>query len=264
MEKVVSGDGTTIAYEKTGEGPPIVLLGGGFRDHTAFSTLVPELAPHLTVYAYDRRGRGQSGDAPEYSVQREVEDLAAVIEAAGRDAVVFAVSSGAILALEAAMAGVPMGGLVVLEPPYRVEGFRKPEPEFAEKLRVLLDTDRSGAVEYFLAEHVGFPPDWIEDWKSGPMWEANVALAHTLAYDTVLMGDGRIPVERLAQTQVETLMVNSDSTGDWLLAAAAATAAALPNGRRLQLPGLWHRVTPEVMGPVLVEFCTADRQLKAA
>lgn len=257
MHKVVSRDGTTIAYEKAGEGPPIVLLGGGFRDHTAFTALFPELTPHCTVYAYDRRGRGDSGDSPAYAVEREIEDLAAVIEATGGDAVVFGGSSGAILALETAMAGVPMRKLALLEPPYRVEGFRKPEDGFAQKLQALLDEEKRGeAVVYFLAEHVGFPPEWIAEWQASPIWPGNEALAHTLPYDTAVMGDGRIPVERLAKTEVETLLINSNATSDWLLTATAATAAALPNGRRLELPGVWHRVLPEVLGPALVEFVT--------
>jgi hypothetical protein len=111
-------------------------------------------------------------------------------------------------------------------------------------------------VEYFLTESVGFPPDWVQEWKDSPLWQSNEALAHTLPYDTAVMGDGRVPVERLARTGLETVVINSDHTGDWLLAAAKATAAALPHGRRLELPGVWHRVLPEVLGPALVEFVT--------
>src|SRR5947208_3307607 len=108
MRKAVSRDGTTIAYERTGEGPPIVLLNGAFRDHTIFDQLVPELAPHCTTYVYDRRGRGESGDSPSYAIEREIEDLTAVIEEAGGQAVLFAGSSGANLALEAARAAAPI------------------------------------------------------------------------------------------------------------------------------------------------------------
>ncbi|WP_458246932.1 alpha/beta fold hydrolase [Streptomyces sp. MAI_2237] len=257
MHKVVSRDGTTIAYEKAGQGPPIVLLGGGFRDHTAFDTLVPHLADHLTVYAYDRRGRGQSGDSPAYAVQREIEDMEAVIADAGGRAAVFGGSSGAILALRAALAGAPISKLALLEPPYRVPGFRTPPADFAERLDALLAEGRRGeAVEYFLAQNVGFPQAWIKEWKDSPLWPSNEALAHTLPYDTAVMGDGRVPVEELAGLPLETLVVNSDHTGDWLLAAAKATAAALPGGRRLELPGVWHRVLPEVLAPALVDFVT--------
>jgi pimeloyl-ACP methyl ester carboxylesterase len=257
MRKVVSRDGTTIAYEQAGDGPPVVLLGGGFRDHTVFTSLIPELAPHCTVYAYDRRGRGESGDAPAYAVQREIEDLEAMIAEAGGEAAVFGGSSGAILALEAAMAGAPISRLALLEPPYRMDGFRRPPEDFPEQLDALLAADKRGeACEFFLAEHVGFPPEWIEEWRNSPIWSANEAMAHTLPYDTAIMGDSRMPAERLATLQVQTMVVNSDHTGDWLLAAAKATAAALPNGRRLELPGVWHRVLPEILGPALAEYVT--------
>src|SRR6185437_13776614 len=150
MRKVVSRDGTTIAYEKAGDGPPIVLLNGGFRDHTIFDPLVPELAPHCTTYVYDRRGRGESGDAPGYAVEREVEDLEAVIGEAGGAAVVFAGSSGANLALEAALNGAPITKLALHEPYYRVKGFPKPPGDFTQNLSALLAADkRDEAAEYF-------------------------------------------------------------------------------------------------------------------
>ncbi|MEK8141896.1 alpha/beta fold hydrolase [Streptomyces sp. M10(2022)] len=136
------------------------------------------------------RARGQRR-LPVYAVEREVEDLAAVIEATGGDAVVFGGSSGAILALEAALAGVPMRKLALLEPPYWVEGFRRPEEDFTQKLQALLDQEKRGeAIEYFLAEHVGFPPEWIAQWRASPIWPANEALAHTLIYDTAVIGEG--------------------------------------------------------------------------
>ena len=259
MRKVVSLDGTTIAYEKSGEGPPIVLLGGGFRDHTVFDSLVPHLAPHLTTYVYDRRGRGESGDSPNYSIQREVEDLTAVIEEAARETgeqvSVFGGSTGGILSLETVMAGVKLKKLALLEPPYRMPGFQKPPADFAERLNELLAQERrSEASEYFLAELVGFSQEEIDHWKSGPMWAANEVMAHTLPYDTALCGDGRLPVERIAETDIESIVISSDSTGGWLLAAAEATAEALPNGKHVVLPGVWHKVPPEVLAPALVEF----------
>ncbi|TNY36136.1 alpha/beta fold hydrolase [Thermomonospora catenispora] len=258
MRKVISRDGTTIAYEKTGEGPPIVLLNGSFRDHTIFDALVPELAPHCTVYVYDRRGRGQSGDAPDYAVQREVEDLAAVIDAAGGEAVVFAGSTGANLALEAALAGVPMTRLALHEPYFRVDGYPKPPWNFAKTLQVLLDEGRRGeAVEYFLTNLVGLTPDTIAEWRRGPLWAMNEANAHTLPYDTRICGDFTVPVDRLAGLRLETLVLNSDGTSAWLRAAARATAAALPNARSLELPGSWHRIDMDVLGRTLAEFAAS-------
>jgi pimeloyl-ACP methyl ester carboxylesterase len=257
MRKVVSRDGTTIAYEKAGEGPPVVLLGGGFRDHTVFTALLPELTPYCTTYVYDRRGRGESGDSPYYAIEREIEDLQAVIAETGGEAAVFGGSSGGILALETVMAGTPVSKLALLEPPYRMEGFQRPPADFAKNLQALLAEEKRGeASEYFLAELVGFSPEEIAHWKNGPMWAANEAMAHTLPYDTALCGDGRLPVERLAGIDVETLVISSDSTGGWLRAATEATADALPNARHVALPGVWHKVPPEVLGPALVEFVT--------
>jgi pimeloyl-ACP methyl ester carboxylesterase len=257
MRKVVSRDGTTIAYEKAGEGPPLVLLGGGFRDHTVFDSLVPLLTPYCTTYVYDRRGRGESGDSPHYAIAREVEDLTAVIEEAGGRAAVFGGSTGGILALETALAGAGISRLALLEPPYRMPGHQRPAEDFPDRLNALLAQDRrSEAAEFFLAELVGFSPEEIGHWKNSPMWAANEAMAHTLPYDTALCGDGRLPAERLASLDVESVVISSESTGGWLLAAARATAAALPRGRHLALPGVWHKVPPEVLAPAVAQFVT--------
>lgn len=257
MRKVVSRDGTTIAYEKVGDGPPLVLLGGGFRDHTVFSGIIPELAPYCTTYSFDRRGRGESGDAPIYAIEREIEDIEAVIADAGGEAAVFGGSTGAILALEAAMAGAAITKLVLLEPPYRRTGDPRPPDDFADNLRALLAQEKRGeAAAYFLAELVGFSPEEIAQWRESPMWPANEAMAHTLVYDTVICGDVSVPVERLAKTEAPTLVINSEKSSDWLLAAGRETAAALPNGRQVTLPGVWHKVPPEVLCPTLVEFIT--------
>lgn len=255
MHKVVSRDGTTIAYEKTGEGPPIVLLNGAFRDHAIFDQLVPELAPHCTTFAYDRRGRGESGDATSYEVGREIEDLEAVIAEAGGEAVVFAGSTGANLALEAAMAGAPITRLALHEPYYRVDGFAKPPADCMATIRGLLaDDNRDEATEYFLDKLVALTPEAIADWRKGPLWAGNLANAHTLPYDTAICGDFDVPVERLAAYRTPALVVYSDHTSDWMREAARATARALPNGWGLRLPGSWHRVQMDVLGWVLAGF----------
>ncbi|AYY12620.1 alpha/beta hydrolase [Actinobacteria bacterium YIM 96077] len=257
MRKVVSRDGTTIAYERLGDGPPLVLLNGAFRDHTIFDFLVPELTPHCTTYVYDRRGRGESGDSPDYAVTKEIEDLEAVIDAAGGEAVVFAGSCGANLALEAAMAGVPITKLALHEPFYRAEGYPKPPDDFMDTLRALLaHGKRDEAAEHFLANLMGLSPEVIADWRKGPLWATNEANAHTLLYDTAICGDFSVPANRLASVRTPTLVLNSDSTSDWLRAAARATAAALPNGWGMQLPGSWHRIETDILGRVLVGFTT--------
>lgn len=257
MRKVVSRDGTKIAYQKAGDGPPVILLYGGFRDHTIFDPLVPEMAPHVTTYVYDRRGRGESGDAPAYAVEREIEDLEAVIGEAGGEAVVFGGSSGANLALQAALAGSPITKLAMHEPYFRVKGYLPPPPDFRDKLRALLAEDKRGeAAEYFAAELVGLRPQEIADWRRNPLWAMNEANAHTLVYDAAICGDFRVPVERLATFDTPALVVNSDHTSNWLHVASEAIAAALPNGRWLSLPGAWHRIQPDILGKVLVEFAT--------
>lgn len=258
MRKVVSRDGTTIAYEKAGDGPPIVLLNGAFRDHTIFDALVPELAPHCTAYVYDRRGRGESGDSPGYAVGREVEDLAAVIEEAGGSAVVFAGSTGANLAIEAALAGVPISALALHEPFYRVGGFPKPPWNVAKTIRVLLEEDRrEEAVEYFLGSFLGLTPDTVAQWRQGPIWALNEQNAHTLAYDLEICAEYAVPAARLAGYRTRSLVLNSSGTSEWLRAAARATAEALPAGRSLELPGSWHRIDMDVLGRTLAEFATA-------
>jgi pimeloyl-ACP methyl ester carboxylesterase len=257
MHKVASLDGTTIAYEKAGEGPPILLLGGGFRTHEIFAPLISDLEQHCTCYAYDRRGRGESGDAPAYAVEREIEDMAAVIAEAGGEAVVFGGSSGAILALEAAMAGVPITKLALMEPSYRPEGYPRPPEDFEAKLRALLAEDRRDeAAEYFLAEFADFPSERIAQVRRSVLWPQYLEVAHTLVYDTVICADYRVPVERLAALDTSTLLITSKITHDWLLAAAQQTAAAMPNATLVSLPGVHHVVPPEVLGPALIEFVT--------
>jgi pimeloyl-ACP methyl ester carboxylesterase len=257
MRKALSADGTTIAYDVVGDGPPIVLLNGAFRDHTIFDALVPELAPHCTTYVYDRRGRGESGDSPAYAVEREIEDLEAVLGEAGGQAVLFAGSSGANLAIAAAAAGAPITKLALHEPYFRLDGYPKPPDDFMASLRALLaDDKRDEAAEYFLDKLVGLTPEVIADWRKGPLWAGNEANAHTLPYDTAICGDCDVPMERLAAIRIPSLVVYSDGTSDWLRDAARATAAALPNGWGVELPGSWHRVNTDILGRVLAGFAT--------
>jgi pimeloyl-ACP methyl ester carboxylesterase len=263
MRKVVSQDGTTIAYEQAGDGSPMVLLNGAFRDHTIFDSLVPELAPFCTTYVYDRRGRGESGDSPSYAVAREIEDLAAVIEEAGGEAAVFAGSCGANLALEAVLAGVPITRLALHEPFYKVDGYAKPPADFMAKLRALLAADERGAAaECFLADLLCLTPEMIAAWRTGPLWATNEAHAHTLPYDTEICGDYSVPAERFASITTPAMVVSSDHTSDWLSAAARATADALPSARAVELPGSWHRVDTPVLGRALVEFAAGEPILR--
>ena len=182
---VRSRDGTPIAFDVTGTGPALVLVGGafGFRRYKSWLQLVELLAPRFTVVNYDRRGRGDSGDAQAYAVEREIEDLAALVEAAGGSADVFGMSSGGVLALRAAAAGVPFRRAVVYQPPFTVDasGHRPPD-DFEERLGELVAAGQRGAtVGYFMREGMGAPHVLVGGLRlARPIWRNLEAVSHTL------------------------------------------------------------------------------------
>jgi pimeloyl-ACP methyl ester carboxylesterase len=260
-ETVTSADGTAIAFQRTGDGPPVILIGGAFNDRSTVAGLAATLAGDLTAIAYDRRGRGDSGDSDGYAVEREVEDLAALIALAGGSASVFGHSSGAVLALEAAQRDVGIDQLAVYEPSYVVEGTRtRPGDDLAERLRDLVDEDRrDDAVTLFLSEAVDVPPEMVKGMRTGETWGWLTALAHTLPYDVALCGPGaRVPIERLAMITVPTLAIGGGRSPEFLPAAARAVADAIPGARYLTLEDQDHSVLhqPEALRPALVDFLT--------
>jgi pimeloyl-ACP methyl ester carboxylesterase len=260
MDTVRSNDGTAIAFDRTGDGPPVILVGGALSDRSAGADLARHLGPRFTVFAYDRRGRGDSGDTPPYAVDREVEDLEALIVEAGGSACVFGHSSGAVLALEAAARGVAITKLALYEPPFVVDDTRPPLPEdYVARLAELVASDRPGeAVEYFMAKGVGVPDKVIAQMRNEPMWAAMEALAHTLAYDGTIMGDtmggGPLPADRWASVTVPTLVMDGGASPTWQRNAVRALAGILPDPRHRTLEGQMHGAAPEVLGPVLQEF----------
>lgn len=255
METVTSKDGTTIAYDRLGTGPPVVLVCGGSVDRSADTALAGELASDFTVFNYDRRGRGDSGDTPPYAVEREVEDMDAVIEAAGGKAHLWGSSSGAALALIAAGRGTSIDKLALWEPPFIPEGVPTPPDDQVEQYeRMIAEGRRGDAVEYFMSKVVGLPPEFVEGARSQPFWAATQALAHTLAYDARIMGDYRIPAERAAAVKVPTLVIAGGADMPWMRQTAQELAAALPDGRAHLLEGQGHDVDPGVLGPVLTAF----------
>ena len=256
MDKVTSKDGTTIAFDRLGDGPPVVLVSGGSVDRGSNASLADVLARRFTVFNYDRRGRGPSGDTQPYAIQREIEDIDAVIGAAGGSAGLYGSSSGAALALEATAAGVPVTKLALWEPPYIVgEGRPRPDPDTASIYRKFVGEGRRGdAVEYFMAKVVGMPAEFVGFARSQPWWPAQEALAHTLAYDAEIMGDYSIPTDRVARVAVPTLVLTGGASFDWMVETAQAIVAALPNGRHQSLEGQSHDVSADVLGPVLAEF----------
>lgn len=259
-----SADGTAIAYERRGDGAAVVLVGGAFNDHTTMIPLAEALAPAYTTYVYDRRGRGASGDTAPHSPAREVEDLAAVLAAAGGPAAVVGHSSGAVLALEAAAGGVPIDRLAVYEPSYVVPGTRPlPAADVADRLRDLVEQDRRGeAVALFLTECVGVPGTAVDGMRRAPFWAGMEALAHTLAYDVSLHGPGQsMPAGRLGAISVPTLVVHGEDTDPFLRAAADAVAATVPAAEHVALPGEDHGILgrPEALARVLVPFLAGGR-----
>ncbi|HUX72233.1 MAG TPA: alpha/beta hydrolase [Cellulomonadaceae bacterium] len=255
MSTVTSRDGTTIVYDVAGDGSPVILVGGALSDRRSAAALAQVLARDLRAVTYDRRGRGGSGDTPPYAVDREIEDLAALVDEVGGHAFVYGHSSGAALVLAAAAAGVPVERLVVFEPPY-VVGARRVEPTaLAEELRALLSAGRRGeVVERFMTDAVGLPPQVVAQTRQSPAWPSLEALAHTILYDLQIMGDDRPPEAALAHITVPTLVLGSSASPGWLHDAVVATAASIPGAEHRLLPGSFHGVPPQDLAPVLVAF----------
>jgi pimeloyl-ACP methyl ester carboxylesterase len=255
METVISKDGTTIAFDRIGEGPAVVLVSGGSVDRMSLAPLAQELASDFTVLNYDRRGRGPSGDTPPYAIDREIEDIEAVVDAAGGEAAIFGSSSGAVLAMFAAEAGVGIGKLTMWEPPFIPEGFPKPPADQVEQYETMVAEGRRGdAVEFFMAKVVGMPAEFVAGARTQPWWGATEALAHTLAYDARIMGDYDIPIDRAANVKVPSLVVAGGADMPFMRETAQALADALPDGQVRFLDGQGHNVDMTVLAPVLKEF----------
>jgi pimeloyl-ACP methyl ester carboxylesterase len=258
VSTVTSRDGTPIAFERSGSGPVLVLVDGAlcFRSFGPMGPLAQLVAPDFTVYRYDRRGRGESGDTAPYAVEREIEDLDAVIAAAGGRALVFGLSSGAVLALRAAASGAAIAKLALYEPPLAVgEDATGESKEFGERLEQLVVAGRRGdAVEFFLTS-AGLPPEAIAGMRSEPSWTLFESVAPTLVYDNAVLGDGTVPHELAAAVRVPALVANGGDSPEFFRAAARATADAIPGARHRTLEGQsWGQVAPEALAPMLKEF----------
>jgi pimeloyl-ACP methyl ester carboxylesterase len=264
MPTVTSNDGTSIAYERAGSGPAVIFVGGGLDDGSENAPLVPELAGDFTVLNYARRGRGESADTLPYAVQREIEDIDALIAEAGGSAHLYGVSSGGALALEAAAAGSAIDRLAVYEVPYNVDddwGLRW--REYRDTLDALLAEDRrGGAIELFM-RLADTPEQSIAGARSAPFWPSLEALAHTLAYDAACLGDGRPPTSRLAAITQPTLVATGDAhpsdATTWVQAlgpAADAIAASIPHAERQTFEGQGHVADPKAIAPLLERFFT--------
>lgn len=260
MDTVLSADGTTIAFDRTGSGPPLVLIGGAMSTRAAAADLASHLDRDLTVVAWDRRGRGDSTDTEPYAVEREIEDLDAVIGALGGSALVFGHSSGAVLGLRAAEAGLAIPRLALYEPPFMVDDTRElPPDDYVERLEALAASDHPGdAVEYFMRVAVLVPPDVIAHIQASPMWPSLEAVAHTIAYDGMVMGDtirgNPDPLRRWAALATPTLVVDGGASPVWMRNGARAIAGTLPNAEYRTLEGQDHGPASEVLAPVLAAY----------
>ncbi|WP_243742264.1 alpha/beta fold hydrolase [Actinorugispora endophytica] len=261
---VVSGDGTRIAYERVGEGRPVILVSSALADRRDAGKLARLLARRFTVVNYDRRGRGSSGDGAVYAVDREIEDIAALIDQVGGSASLFGSSSGAVLALRAAAAGLAVERLALHEPPFSVDadGFGPPEG-FASRVDTLLAGGRRGdAVKDFMTEAQGMPAFMVGAMRLLPgVWSGLTALAHTLPYDIAVMGDtqrgGPLDADEWSAAASPTLVLTGGASPAGFHSAARALTGVLPAAEHRTLPGLNHgavAMAPKRLAPVLAEF----------
>ncbi|GGD84064.1 alpha/beta fold hydrolase [Paenibacillus nasutitermitis] len=263
MDTVTSKDGTKIAYEKQGDGPAVILISSAVADHRDAAGFAEQLSTHFTVYNYDRRGRGQSSDATPYAVQREVEDIEALIQKAGGHACLFGSSSGAVLALEAASRlGEQVTKLYLYEPPFIINDSRKPVPtEYVQHLNMLNQAGRrSEAVEYFMSEALGIPAEYIGYMKADPSWEAMESMSHTLVYDGMLMGDTQsgkpLPAGRW-KVNVPTLIMTGENSEPLFHDTAKALTGLLPLVETRTLTGQDHSavvMAPDIIAKTIIDY----------
>jgi pimeloyl-ACP methyl ester carboxylesterase len=255
MQTVTSKDGTTIAYDQSGQGEPVILVSGGPNERSAHNQLAELLSQHFTVINYDRRGRGDSGDTQPYAPERELEDLEALINAAGGSAHVYGTSSGAAFAILAASRGLKIKKLALWEPPFIIEGSRPPVPsDYKAQLSQLIDSDRRGdALEYFMVQIVGMPAQFVAPMRQSPFWGHMENLAHVIVYEADVMGDYSVPTQSLTAITVPTIVIDG-GTVPWMSSTAQVVADTIPNAQRQTLPGQPHNVDATAIAPVLENF----------
>jgi pimeloyl-ACP methyl ester carboxylesterase len=263
MHTVTSKDGTKIAYDKRGEGPALIFVGGAFQYRAvdpATARLAELLAKDFTTYHYDRRGRGDSDDTPPYSTDREIEDLQALIIAAGGTAYVYAMSSGCALALDAAAKNLGIAKLTLYEPPFVVDDTRPPLPRnYIKHLDELVTAGRRGdAVEYAMTNAALIPHEMVAGMRQSPIWPSFEAIAHTIAYDGAFVADlmqgTALPAKRWSTVTARVLVMAGGASPAWLTNAAHALAQTLPLARYRVLDDQAHDVKPEAVAPIVTKF----------
>jgi pimeloyl-ACP methyl ester carboxylesterase len=262
MQTVISKDGTTIAFEQSGEGTPLILVDGALcsRKFGPMGPLAALLAPHFTVLTYDRRGRGDSTDTLPFAVEREIEDIEALISAAGDAAFVFGISSGAALAMEATIKlGNKVKKLAMYEAPYNSDDTAMQAwMNYRKQLEELVAADRPGDAVGLFMMLVGMPAENVAGMRHHPMWPMWEALGSTLAYDAAALGeDAAVPTERAASVFVPALIMDGGASFPFMHVTATALANAMPHAQHRTLEGQTHEVAAEAIAPVLVEFFKA-------
>jgi pimeloyl-ACP methyl ester carboxylesterase len=254
-----SKDGTKIAFEKVGKGPALVIVGGALSQRNGGKPLAAKLKDRFTVYTYDRRGRGDSGDTKPYAVDREIEDLGALIEQAGHTAYLYGVSSGAALVLQAAAKLGPekVSKLAVYDAPYG-QGERDFD-EQKQRINQLVQTGKPGDAAAFFFSAIGTPPQALEDMKRSPDWESMSKIDFTLAYDYEVLGNGDVPAS-VKRISVPSLVMVGEKSMPFMHPTADRIAELIPNAQGKTIKGQAHQATPEIMAPVLTGFFGQGKQ----
>jgi pimeloyl-ACP methyl ester carboxylesterase len=258
METAISADGTPVAYWREGSGPPLLLVHGGVCDHHAWYFVAPLLARRFSVYTFDRRGRGHSGDTPPYSVVGELDDIDAMLDAIAEPAHLLGHSAGGILALKAAQRRNDLLSLTLYEPAFVVDGARRrPGPEVLEKMHSLLAAgDPDEVIRIAIRETLGLPEHEIAAMSQGPGWEHLRAVAHTVAYDWMLWTE-RLDEAKLAAMRTRTLLLMGSESPLWLQLGTKAAADAIPRAKLEVLAGQEHSATitaPEMFAQAVIRF----------
>lgn len=269
MYTLRSNDGTTIAFEKRGEGPPLIMVDGALcsRAMGPGRSLAPHLADRFTVYTYDRRGRGDSSDTPPYAVERELEDLDTLITEVGGSSYVFGLSSGAVLALEAAARGASISKLALYEAPFIVDDSRAPVPaDIVAQFDQLLAEDRRGDAVHLFMRQVGAPRLMIALMRLLPVWPRLKSVAHTLPYDMTVMAGRQsgepLPAGPWTAAAMPTLVLVGEKSPAWFHNSMRALADTLPDARLAIAPRQTHLVKPKVLAPQLARFYASTNRVR--
>ena len=254
---VTAKDGTRIAFEKVGKGPALVVVGGALSQRNGGKALAGKLMDRFTVYTYDRRGRGESSDTKPYAVDREIEDLDALIAQAGNKAYLYGVSSGGALVLQTAAKLGPekVPRLALYEPPYGQDA--RAFNQQKDRVNQLVETGKPGDAAAFFLSAIGMPPQVLEDMKRSPEWEGMKKIDHTLVYDYEVLGDGNVP-DSIERIRVPTLVMVGEKAMPFMHPSADRIAELVPNAQRTTLKGQSHQASPDVVAPLLSEFFGAQ------